>query len=128
MSLAVFARYFVAGSIAAGVHLLSLALLIRLGCPALAASMLGFCIALVVNYALQYYWTFRHSGSHVTAFTRYVTVNIGGFVLNAIVFHTIDSLSILPPVVTQAITILIVFVFNFVLNASFSFASPQPRK
>lgn len=128
MNLVVFGRYLVSGSMAAGVHIASLALLIQFGCPPLAASMIGFCISLVFSYILQYYWTFRHTGSHVTAFSRYVAVNIGGFLLNAIVFKAIDSLSVLPPVLTQAITILVVFVFNFVLNASFSFASSQRSK
>ena len=89
--------------------------------PAISSA-LGFCVAVAVNYLLQYYWTFNYVGSHVIAFRRYVSVTLLSFVINLAAFKVLSEHLHVNPLVAQAAAIAIVFVFNFSLNSSYTFA------
>ena len=55
-------RFVVSGSLAAAVHVSTLFLLARLGVWYLAATTIGFCVAFIVSFSLQKWWTFKEGG------------------------------------------------------------------
>ena len=58
--LALLAKYIASGSAAACAHLLVFSVLSALSNWPAISSALGFCVAVAVNYLLQYYWTFNY--------------------------------------------------------------------
>jgi putative flippase GtrA len=121
------AKYTASGGAAALAHLLVFSVALGLGVWPVASSALGFSIAIAVNYLLQYYWTFNCLGSHATAFGRYISVTLLSFGINLAAFKMLNDHVHISPLVAQAIAIVLVFVFNYVLNASYSFAGPKSR-
>jgi len=78
-----FATYLVVGGMGTGVHYLILLTLVRkLQFPPVTASAIGFTGGAVVNYFLNYFWTFRSSGNHSTTFVRFFLVALIGLGLN----------------------------------------------
>ena len=121
------AKYTASGGAAALAHLLVFSVASGLGVWPVAASALGFCVAIPVNYLLQYHWTFNYLGTHATAFGRYISVTLLSFAVNLAAFKMLNEHVDVSPLVAQAIAIVLVFVFNFGLNASYSFAGPKSR-
>jgi putative flippase GtrA len=119
--LVLLAKYSASGGAAAFAHLLAFSVLSALGTLPTVSSALGFCVAVAVNYLLQYYWTFNYLGSHVTAFRRYLSITLLSFVINLTAFKVLSVHLHFNPLVAQATAIAIVFVFNFSLNSSYSF-------
>jgi putative flippase GtrA len=116
------AKYIASGSAAAFAHLLVFSILSALDIRPVTSSALGFCVAVAVNYLLQYYWTFNYLGSHVTAFRRYLSVTLLSFAVNLAAFKALNEYLHFKPLAAQAIAIVLVFLFNFILNSSYSFA------
>ena len=119
------AKYTVSGGAAALAHLLVFSIASGLGVWPVVASAIGFCVAIPVNYLLQYHWTFNYRGSHATAFGRYVSVTLLSFAVNLAAFTML--IAHVSPLVAQVIAIVLVFIFNFSLNSSYSFAVPKSR-
>lgn len=126
--LALLAKYIASGSAAAFAHLLVFSILSALDIWPVTSSALGFCVAIAVNYLLQYYWTFNHVGSHVTAFRRYLSVTLLSFAVNLAAFKALNEHLHFNPLRAQAIAIVLVFVFNFSLNSSYSFAGYKTNR
>ncbi|MEA3274328.1 MAG: GtrA family protein [Pseudomonadota bacterium] len=120
-------RYVAAGSFAVGVHYLILILLVeRAAIDATLASSCGFSIGVVCNYLLQYYWTFRSSGSHAQRFPLFVAVAIAMLALNAAIFWGLHERAGVNYLLAQAVAIGVVFLFNFLINSLYTFASEEP--
>lgn len=122
-SLATFARYFVGGLVATAVHIGVLTLLVELAdVPPLAATSIGFCLAVVANYCSQYYWAFRARGAHRSLFPRYVAVTVTMLGVNAILFHLLTAELGIQYVVAQLVSTGIVMFCNFTVNKLYTFA------
>ncbi len=85
------------------------------------ASGLAFAVAVVNNYLLNRWWTFRSSGTMGTEFVKFLIVSIAGLVLNEIVFFIFRAQLHVNVLVSQLIAIACVLPFNFVLNKLWSF-------
>ena len=118
-------RYVVAGGAATVVHLCLLAALVQLlAMPATLASAIGFCAACVVNYTIQYYWTFAAVGSHGILFARYALVTLVMLGVNTVVFWLLYSRAGAPYLLAQALATALVFGLNFETNRRYTFKSP----
>ena len=82
-----FIRYTISGGLATAVHFCVLIFLIeyQLTTP-LQASMMGAGCGFLVNYHIQFHWTFKVSGPHKRFFIRYLIVSAIMFGLNAGIF------------------------------------------
>ncbi len=81
-----FARYALAGAIGTAFHFAILAALVQLAnVNAIAASTAGAIAGALVNYALNYRFTFGSRRMHRVALPRFVTVALAGLALNAAV-------------------------------------------
>jgi len=141
-----FLRYLVSGGLATAIHFTVLIVLIdyQLTSP-LHASMLGAGVGLLINYQIQFHWTFKATGSHTLIFTRYLVISSIMFGLNAGIFWlatTPECLILLnsipfPASLTQPknmaywyaqiIATGVVFVCNFLINHHYTFKTTPPN-
>ena len=118
----VLVKYVVGGAVATIVHIFSLLFLVEIFSinPSIATS-IGFCIAVVVNYNFQYYWTFASRRPHSLIFFRYLVVTFSMLVLNLVIFWTLTRLSQVPYIYAQLIATGIVMICNFSINRHYTF-------
>ncbi len=85
------------------------------------ASGLAFAVAVVNNYLLNRWWTFRSKGSMGGEFAKFLTVSIAGLGLNELVFWACRGQIGLGVIASQLVAILCVLPFNFAFNKLWSF-------
>ena len=110
-------RFSIVGILATLVYYVVLWTLVeKIGVPVMASTSIAFFIVVVENYLLHYWWTFRSDAPHATAFRRFALMNTVGFILNwSIMFFGVRHLP-LSYLWIQAIAIVAVVVWNFVLS------------
>ncbi|WP_428355617.1 GtrA family protein [Methyloprofundus sp.] len=133
-------RYLISGGLATAVHFGVLIALLefQLAVP-LHASMIGAACGFLVNYHIQFHWTFKVSGPHRRFFIRYLFVSGTMFGLNAAIFWlatTPEMFALLKSLpypkqipqpkniaywYAQVIATGIVFLCNFLVNRYYTF-------
>jgi putative flippase GtrA len=117
-------RYLVAGGTAALVHFAVLIMLVELAdVDATIASMIGFCLAVIVNYTLQYHWTFEMSEPHGRILTKYIVITFTMLGVNTIIFWVLYEQVGVLYLVAQFIATGVVTVLNFLINKHYTFVS-----
>lgn len=120
-----FAKYFISGGTALGVHLLVLTTLVELfGVMPLVATAAGFIVSVCVNYVGQRLWVFGVGGAHGAMFARFVVVTILTFAANIAFFHLLNDVIGLWYFASQVVASAVLFVVNFVVNRHYTF---RPR-
>ena len=117
-----FVAYAGAGAIGTAAHYLTLILcveLIRL--PPLVASSLGAIVGALVNYFLNYKYTFKSDKSHAEAITKFLIVAVAGFCINFLLIWLLVSKAMLNYLLAQVITTGVVLVSNFTANRIWTF-------
>ena len=89
--------------------------------PPLIGSFAGFSSGTLVNYYLQYSWTFRSTQSHRLAFIRYVTITVAMLFVNLLIFQLAWQQIGLDYKLAQVVATGVVFLVNFGINASYTF-------
>lgn len=88
------------------------------------ANTIGFCLAAINNFFLNYKWTFESSDKNMQGdFIKFILFAIAGLVLNNIIlflFHEKRNIRFYP---AKALAIVCVFVWNFTTNYFFNFHS-----
>ncbi len=119
-----FIRYFISGGTAFLVHMGLLILHMEYNPikinPTLATT-IAFGCACIVNYMIQYHWTFKVTGSHKRFFSRYILVTIVTMCLNAGIFWYLYEKMYVPYIISQTIATGFVFITNFIINYFFTF-------
>ena len=122
-----FLRYLVAGGSALSFHFLLMTLLIETGSSGeVAASAAGFLAGCLLNYTLQYHYTFTSNVDHQSAVLRYTVVTLAMLLLNLLIFKALLTLVGTGWVLAQLIASGTVFFGNFVINRRFTFAASYP--
>jgi len=85
------------------------------------ASGLAFVVAVINNYLLNRWWTFRSSGTMGSAFLKFLVVSLAGLVLNEVVFYAFRAQLHVNVLVSQLVAIACVLPFNFIANKLWSF-------
>ena len=117
-------RYLVSGGTAALLHFIVLISLVELAdVDATVASMTGFCVATLLNYKLQFHWTFELSGPHGRIFTRYVLITFTMLGVNTIIFWVLYAELNVLYIGAQVIATGVVTILNFVINKRYTFVS-----
>lgn len=93
-----------------------------LGLKPFLGSSIGFAISAVLNYWLNYHFTFRSQNSHVGAAGRFALVALAGLILNALAMILLGRLPGLPYVAAQIIVTAVVLAWNFLGNSLWTFA------
>jgi putative flippase GtrA len=146
-----FVRYFISGGTAFLVHMGGLVLLMEYGAllipylppippsviqyipPAIeiktmgptVATTIAFCMASIVNYTIQYHWTFKAKGSHKRFFSRYLFVTLITLCFNAVIFWYAYERMHISYLYSQLLATAFVFVVNFIINYFYTFKMPK---
>ena len=122
--LAVFSRYVVAGSTAVLVRFAILILLVEYwAVRPIVASVLGYVVSILINYTLQYYWSFNSDVEHRIAFARYLAIAVTMLGFNSAVFWTCNEIFDVHYVLSQIIATGLVVIFTFTINRRYTFVS-----
>lgn len=125
ISLRSLASFLVVGGFATGLQYAIMALLMALaGVPALAASNTGFAISAVANYLLNAKLTFRSERSHASTLPRFAITAALGLGINSLLLSLLIAAG-MHPAPAQILTTAGVLIWNYTLNALWTFKKPQ---
>lgn len=117
-----FLRFAGVGIIGTIAHYFVLILLVeQFGVVPLAASSVGFTVGAMVNYVLNYRYTFRSDRRHAEALPRFYVVAVAGFVLNALVMLVLAEKLGLQYIAAQVVATGIVLCWGFGVNSLWTF-------
>ena len=117
-----FVRYGGAGAVGTAAHFAVLAVLVQLaGASPVGASTAGAIVGAIINYALNYRFTFASRRAHHVALPRFVAIAAMGIVLNAVVLWA--ALAFVRPhyLVAQVAATGAVLVAGFFANRKWTF-------
>jgi len=115
-----FIVYSLVGVVGTATHFAVLIFLVQvLATDPVAGSMAGFVSAALVNYALNYYVTFRSKNPHCTALLKFFVVALAGLCLNTLIMAV--AVQWLHYVISQALAIPCVLAWNFLCNQFWTF-------
>lgn len=125
ISLRSLASFVVVGGFATGLQYAIMALLMELAAvPALTASNIGFAISAVANYLLNARLTFRSERSHAATLPRFAITAALGLAINSLLLSLLIAAG-LHPAPAQILTTAGVLIWNYTLNALWTFKKPQ---
>ncbi|MFL6715396.1 MAG: GtrA family protein [Burkholderiaceae bacterium] len=125
ISLRSLASFLVVGGFATGLQYAIMALLMALAdVPALAASNIGFAISAVANYLLNAKLTFRSERSHASTLPRFAITAALGLGINSLLLSLLIAAG-LHPAPAQILATAGVLIWNYTLNALWTFKKPQ---
>lgn len=123
-------KYGLVGLLGTALHFGLLVALVELaGARPVLASAAGFVVVLLVSYELNRRWTFNRAapGARLHTFAKYAATSLMGLGLNtAIMYAAVDVLA-LPYTVGQAGVTLVIPVFNYIMNRTWTFAERETR-
>jgi putative flippase GtrA len=112
------------GGFATGLQYALMSLLIWLvDCPLVLASGIGFAISAVANYALNARLTFRSRESHAKTLPRFILTSLLGLAINTVLLAFLASMG-MHPALAQLFTTLGVLLWNYTINALWTFRNP----
>lgn len=86
------------------------------------ANSLGFIVASTNNYILNRLWTFHSADPEIGwQFSKFLLVAVAGLVLNNLIVYLLTEKAKLNFYVSKFIAIIVVFVWNFLLNYLYTF-------
>jgi putative flippase GtrA len=83
---------------------------------ATVGSSLGFVVAVIFNYLMHYSWTFDEPAPHGRTLRRYLVMISCGFLINGAVMYAGVQWAALNYLLTQALALLVVVSWNFVMS------------
>jgi putative flippase GtrA len=83
-------RYGIVGIIGTILHIGTLALLVeQFSVDPVLSSVMGFLLALIVSYLLNFFWVFNTRRKHRVAGLRYAVVSISGLILSTLIMYIV---------------------------------------
>lgn len=88
------------------------------------AATAAFVVAVTNNFCLNRLWTFqRRDGNAGIQGVRYLIVSVAALAVNLLLLEALIAVSV-PEITAQAIAVLLVTPFNFLLNRRWTFVAP----
>jgi len=113
------------GAIGTAAQYLVLVLLVEgLAVNPVLASTLGFGLGAIVNYLLNYHYTFRSDKSHLEAAGKFFSVALVGALTNSLLMYLGTDWLGLNYLLAQVLATGVVLIQNFLLNRYWTFAAP----
>jgi putative flippase GtrA len=118
-----FVRFALVGGIATAIQYALLVLLVRGGGMApTAASAIGFAASAVVNYILNYRFTFRSDRPHGPAAAKFGALAVAGLLINSAIMHVMIGMRV-QYLLAQAGATAVVLLWNFLGNSIWTFGA-----
>ena len=92
------------------------------------ASSLGFVVGAVINYILNYHFTFRSRKRHSEALTKFLIVAIIGAGINGFIMYIGVENTRINYMIIQLFATLVVLLWNFIVNSLWTFAHPAANR
>jgi putative flippase GtrA len=122
-----FARFCAIGGVVTALHYgLLVALVEGLHANPTASSTVGYAVMSLLNYRLNYTYTFRSDVPHLRALPRFALVALSGMVLNSAMMYLLNHVAGLHYLLAQVGATGITLVWNFATNQIWSF-QPETR-
>jgi putative flippase GtrA len=115
-----FLSYAGVGAIGTAGHYTLYIALVNLGIGVTVSSMAGFIVGALINYGLNYHYTFKSEQPHHRAVVKFFSVALVGLLLNTLIVFALDSLN-WHFLLAQAAATLIVLLWNFAANRHWTF-------
>ena len=110
------------GAIATACHYLLLILLVEvLSVRVLIASTLGALLGAIVSYILNRKMTFQSEIAHQTALPKFLSVAAFALIMNWLLMKFFTEITLLPYLIAQCITTILLIIITFGLNKIWSF-------
>lgn len=120
-----FLSFTAVGAIGTTAHYIVLISLVQgWGTGPVYASSAGFVIGALINYFLNYRFTFNSSKSHTEAMTKFFIVAVIGAAINAVIMFAGTSYTAINYVVVQICATALVLFLNYFLNRIWTFYTP----
>ncbi len=118
-----FSSFLVVGAICTTLQYVILVALVQTtGASATLASTIGFAASGVLNYALNYRFTYRATTPHGTSFPRFVAVALAGLALNATIVYAGTEVAGVHYLLAQLAATGAVLFWSFFVNLKWSFS------
>lgn len=92
------------------------------GTDAVTASVIGYALGLLVNYFLNYRYTFTSSEKHTVVLPKFLSVMAISMMINALVMYALVHGLEVNYLLAQLIAVLIVMTWSFTANRVWVFA------
>jgi putative flippase GtrA len=89
------------------------------------ASSSGYIVGALVNYLLNYFYTFGSNRKHIEALPRFYAIAAIGFGLNALIMAFLVGFPSVNYVLAQLVATGIVLIWNFAANKAWTFTSTK---
>jgi len=110
------------GAVGTGGQYISLVILVEAGLLAkVPASIVGFTVGAIINYFLNYRFTFNSDKSHREAISKFFIVAIIGAAINTVLFYTGIRFFHMYYLLAQLVATVIVLIWNFLANKLWTF-------
>jgi putative flippase GtrA len=117
-----FAKFAGVGAIGTVGHYVTLFVLVDVtGLDAVIASSAGFLVGAIINYALNYTFTFRSQQSHISTAPKFFAIALGGFFLNGAAMSLFVNRIGLYYLFAQVITTGLILIWTFLANHYWTF-------
>ena len=127
MILRQFLKFAGVGVVGTAVQYTTLFVLVQFaGIYPVAASTAGFILGALVNYHLNYIYTFDSSKSHFEAMPKFFSVAAVGLLLNGLIMEFFISFFSFPYIIAQLIATGLVLLWNFAANRMWTFMETNP--
>jgi putative flippase GtrA len=115
-------RFLLVGALCTGLqYLLLVALVEGLGLSATVASTIGYAASSVVNYFLNYSYTFNSAQRHRRSLPRFVLIGVFGLLLNGAVTFVGTSIYGVHYLLAQVAATIVTLLWNFLANLRWTF-------
>ena len=91
----------------------------------LFSSALAYILVIILNYMMQYQWTFRSTTPHKVAIRRFIFMNIGGFIINLSIMVYGQATFSEHYLIVQTVAIIFIVVWNFVFSSLWVYKDNQ---
>lgn len=108
-------RYLISGGAATLLHWSLMAWLVQAGTSPGISTAAGALAGALLNYALQFHFTFQSNLPHRATAPRYLQVTAASWMANNVTFFLLFHFAKLSPVPAQVLTTLLIIILNFYL-------------
>ena len=114
-------KFIISGGSATISHLSAMAFLVWIGVVPLISTSVGVIVGAIVNYVLQYYYTFDADIDHKKSIRNYIITVCFSFVSNFILFWVFHHLIGINIIFSQLLTSATVAIQNYIIYKKFVF-------